>query len=114
MVEDDAADAHLRGHLGEERLARRDARPASRDGATSVACIEPEWSIASTIDACSAGTATLTCGRASATTSPAIAIAASASGTWRRQPGRRGTTDAAVGAAANAAAARRRRRSVTT
>ena len=56
----------------------------------------------STIEACSAGTATLTCGRASATTSPAMASPASTSGTWRRQPGRRGTTEGAVGAAAKA------------
>ena len=34
------------------------------------------------------------------------------SGTWRRQPGRRGTTDAVTAGAANAAAARRRRRSL--
>ena len=84
---------------------------ASREGATSVACIEPEWSIASTIAACSAGTACVTCGRASATTSPAIASPASTSGAWRRQPGPRGTTDARVDSAAKPAAARRRRRS---
>ena len=79
-----------------------------------MAIIDPEWSIASTIVACSAGTATLTCGRASAPISAAVARPASASGTCRRQPGRLGTTDAATPGAANAAAARRRRRSVDT
>ena len=51
--------------------------------------------MASTIVACSAGTATLTCGRASAAISPPWPGAASSSGAWRRQPGRRGTTDGA-------------------
>ena len=97
----------------------RNASPAaraatSRDGATSVACIEPEWSMASTIAARSAGTATLICGRASAAIRPAMASAASSSGAWRRQPGRRGTADAATAGAANAAAPRRRRRSPST
>ena len=70
--------------------------------------------MASTIVACSAGTATLTCGRASAPISAAIASATKACGACRRQPGRRGTTEAEVAGAANAAAARRRRRSVAT
>jgi hypothetical protein len=92
----------------------RNDSPASRaairrEGGTSVASIEPERSIASTIDACSAGTATLTWGRASAVISAAMASPASSSGAWRRQPGRRGTTDAAVPGAANASAPRRRR-----
>ena len=69
--------------------------------------------MASTIAACSAGTATLTCGRASAVIEPGHGQARrAASGAWRRQPGRRGTTEAAVAGAANAAALRRRRRSV--
>jgi hypothetical protein len=89
--------------------ARRAA--TRREGVTSVASIEPERSMVSTIDACSAGTATLTCGRASAVMSPAIAMPASRKGACRRQPGRRGTTDGAVADAANAASPRRRRRS---
>ena len=98
----------------------RNASPASsaavsREGATSVAAIEPEWSMASTIVACSAGTATLTCGRASAAISAAVASPASASGTWRRKPGpARDDRCAQSAGAANAAAARRRRRSLAT
>ena len=51
----------------------------------------------------------LTCGRASAQISAAVARPASASGKWRRQPGRFGTTEAATAGEANAAAARARR-----
>ena len=40
-----------------------------RDGATSWAAIEPDWSKTSSTRAWSIGTATVTCGRVSATTS---------------------------------------------
>ena len=94
-----------------QRLAVAATVACRREGATSVACMEPEWSIASTMLACSAGTATLTCGRASAASSPASASKPSAGGRCRRQPGRRGSTEAAVAGDANARSRRRRRRS---
>ena len=58
----------------------RNASPAtraalSRDGATSVAVIEPDTSVTSMIEARSSGTATVISGLAAATTSTASAIA---------------------------------------
>ena len=60
---------------------------SSRVGATSVAIIEPDTSIARMIVASSRGTASTADGRASARTSAAIATTYSAGGTWRRQAG---------------------------
>jgi hypothetical protein len=47
---------------------------ASRVGATSVACIEPERSVTIITRACSVGTATVACGFATATRSAAMAV----------------------------------------
>src|SRR3954447_5129168 len=94
------------------RAARRAA--TRRDGLTSVASIDPETSVASMIDARSTGTATVFCGLAAATISTASARAKAAMGACRRQPGRRGATDASNAGAANAVAARRRSRCART
>ena len=99
----------LRGTCSEEVL-RRVAGRDEPDGCTSVACIEPEMSVTSMIDARSSGTACVACGRASATTSAASASAYAAIGTCRRQPGRLRTTEGCTGASANASAARARPR----
>ncbi len=48
---------------------------ARRFGATSVACIDPEWSVTIITRACSVGTATVACGLASATSRIASATA---------------------------------------
>ena len=64
---------------------------ASRNGATSIASIEPDTSIARMIVASSRGTATIAEGRARPMTSAAIAARYSAGGTWRRQAGVFGT-----------------------
>ena len=61
-----------RGTRSRKRAAA-DFIAASREGATSVARIEPERSIASTTVACSVGTATVASGRASAIASAASA-----------------------------------------
>ena len=75
----DGADAHRAGHLDRNRSAAE--RAASRRvGETSVAIIEREWSVTSTTEACSAGTATVRFGLASARTSAAIASSASTAG----------------------------------
>jgi hypothetical protein len=91
---------------------RRAARLAatSRLGSTSVAVIEPDTSVASTIDARSTGTATVRCGLAAARTRRASARASAAIGAWRRQRGLRGATDGWRRGAAKAAAAAWRRR----
>ena len=101
---------------GTSSTNRRAARFAatSRLGWMSVAVIEPDTSVASITAARSTGTATVRCGFAAATTSSASASAAAAIGAWRRQPGRRGTTDGCSAGAANAAAAARRRRCSST
>ena len=70
--------------------ARRAA--TSRLGATSFASIEPERSVVITTVACSTGTATVTCGRASATIRPVAASPRATTGACRRQRGRRGET----------------------
>ena len=82
-------------------------------GSTSVARIEPERSIASTIVACSAGTAIVASGRASATASADSASPYSATGACRRQPGVRGSAEARTAGLAKASAAARRRRCAT-
>jgi hypothetical protein len=92
----------------------RNARAAclaatSRLGFTSVACIEPETSVASRIDARSIGSAIVRCGRAAAAISTIIASRNARIGRCRRQRGRRGATDGCMRASANASAARRRR-----
>ena len=92
--------------------ARRAA--TRRLGATSVASIDPDTSVTSMICAFSTGTATVRCGSAAATTRIATASRNAASGTCRRQRGRRGATDGPMCGAANAAAARRRSRCSTT
>ena len=79
--------------LGERTRARRCAA-ANRLGATSVACIEAETSMASITVACSRGTFTARVGRAKPTTSRLSAARSAAAGRWRRQPGRFGATDA--------------------
>src|SRR5947207_1669526 len=78
-----------------------------RVGFTSVAVIEPETSVASITDACSTGTATVRCGLAAATTRVASASRTASIGRWRRQPGRRGTTEGWSAGVANAAASAR-------
>ena len=64
-----------------------------------IAIIEREWSVTSTTDACSAGTATVRFGLASASTSDAIASSASAAGRWRRHAGVVPITARSVGTA---------------
>ena len=77
---------------------------ASLVGLTSVAVIDPDTSVASMIDACSTGTATVRCGLATAMIRSAIAVSTATMGRCVRQPGRRGATDACTAGAANAAA----------
>ena len=67
-----------------------------RLGSTSRASIERDTSLTSTIEACSVGTATVACGRASASASAVSAARNSASGAWRRQDGTRGSSGASV------------------
>ena len=115
VVEHDAADAHLLRHLVEERARRPRRAASSRDGATSVACIEPEWSIASTMLACSAGTATLDLRARERGQQPGEREQPSAGGAWRRQPGgaaapRRAWRARRTRARGGAGAARPRRR----
>jgi hypothetical protein len=74
-----------------------------------VACIEPDTSVASMIEAFSIGVAIVRCGRAAAAISTAIASTNASIGRWRRQRGRRGATDGCMRWTANASAARRRR-----
>ena len=88
--------------------ARCEAR--SREGATSVACIELLTSSASMIAPSVTGSATLRCGRAAATIRIASAISKTSIGTCRRQRGCRGATDAVSAGATNFDAARLRRR----
>src|SRR3984957_19239261 len=68
---------------------------ASREGATSVAAIEPLVSINSMTVLFLTRAATLASGGAAAMTSATRASAKAMSGAWRRQPGRLGITDAA-------------------
>src|SRR3954447_21773603 len=63
---------------------------ARRVGSTSVAIIEPEWSVTSTIEALSIGLVALILGLARATESGTIAASASSAGRWRRQAGMTG------------------------
>src|SRR4051794_14331481 len=72
---------------------------ASRVGSTSLAIIEPEWSVTSTIEALSIGLVTLTLGLARATDSGTIAARASSAGRWRRQAGTTGTAASSEAAA---------------
>ncbi len=60
---------------------------ASRVGWTSLACIEPEWSVTSITDASCTGTRTVVCGLASATIRAVAAARASTAGMWRRRSG---------------------------
>ena len=97
------------GTLATKRLAA--VRAATRRvGRTSVACIEPLTSVMSMIDARSTGTATVFCGRAAARMRIASASRKASIGTWLRQRGRCGATEAVIAGAAKAAAARRRSR----
>jgi hypothetical protein len=61
-----------------------------------VAIIEREWSVTSTTEACSAGTATVRFGLASAKISVAMASSARAAGRCRRQAGVVPTTERRV------------------
>ncbi len=78
---------------------------ASREGATSVAAIEPLVSINSMTELFLTGAATLAWGLAAAITKAIRASAKAMSGAWRRQPGRFGITDAASQGDEKAAAA---------
>jgi hypothetical protein len=60
-----------------------------RSGATSVARMLPETSIASTIVSCCDGSRMIAAGRAAATSSAPIATSSSAGGRWRRHAPRR-------------------------
>ena len=69
---------------------------ASRVGWTSVAAIEPEWSVTSIMFAWLVGMCSATRGRARATASVAIAARASAAGRWRSHDGDAATTSRTV------------------
>ena len=98
---------------GTASTKRRAARLAAtrRLGFTSVAVIEPDTSVASTIEARSTGTATVRWGRAAARMSTSSARHTASMGAWRRQRGCCGATDGWSAGVANAAAATRRPRS---
>ena len=70
----------------------------SRLGWTSVAFIEPEWSV-SMIDGALNGDGPVLCGLAKETASVASAASASAAGKWRRQADRARGESQRVGAA---------------
>src|SRR3954451_3331597 len=93
--------------LGTWERKRKAARLAAvrRFGATYVAVIEPDTSVASMIEARSTGTATVRSGLAAATISAGIASPTAASGTWRRQRGRFGARLVCSTGLANEAAA---------
>ena len=80
-----------------------------RSGSTSRAAIEPEVSVTSMIEARSRGTENVASGRASAKASTSSERSSSAGGTWRRQPGEGGATEASVARLAKRSAASRRR-----
>ena len=67
-----------------------------RLGAMSVACIDPLTSVASRIERLPTGSETLIVGRAAAATRTASARKSAAIGRCRRQPGRRGATEATI------------------
>src|SRR3954469_9388188 len=67
---------------------------ANRVGATSVASIEPDTSIASITIASLRGTSTLCAGRARPTTSEEMATSSAPATRWRRQPAHLGDTAA--------------------
>ncbi len=99
---------------GSWSASRSAARTAAvrRFGSTSVAFIEPETSVTIITVAARSGAATVRCGRASATTSPASAASSSSGGTCRRQPGRAVTRFGISAGFANASASRRLRRAI--
>jgi hypothetical protein len=80
------------------------------DSTAAVSRFEPETSWTSITVAARCGAATVRCGRASATTRTPAASSSRSAGTWRRQPGSRGTRFGISAGLANAAASRRRRR----
>ena len=63
------------------------------------ACIEPEWSVTSMIDAEESATRTVCCGLAAATASIVIAASASAVGSTRRHSCASGSPRSSVSAA---------------
>ena len=113
VVERNGPDAQLaRGAV--EEVERREPGGLHARGATSLACIEPEMSVASTTAARSSGTATVASGRARAIASAVSATPYSTSGRWRRNPGCTGATEGSSRGEAKRSLRARRRRSAST